>query len=383
MRIAIVSNTSWSIFNFRRRLMAALKDAGHDVMAIGSRDKYLKRLRAHGIPAVGVPFSRSGTHPIRELRTVYRIRRALAQNNVDVVLSFTPKGNIYSAMASRGLGVQQVANVSGLGSAFIRIDTMSLWILRLYWFFFRRIHHVFFQNEVDREIFLVRRIVDAERTSRLPGSGVDLSYFAHAPLKQRSSGEVTFMLLGRLLWDKGLREYIEAARVIKAEYPGARFVVLGAPETNPAEGPSRNQLLTWWKDGLIEHHTRVDDVRPYLEDADCIVLPSVYREGVPRTLLEAAAMGRPVITCDTVGCRDAVTHGLTGFLCRPRDEKDLAAKMIRFITLGRTAWEKMGLEGRQKMMREFDEKLVIQRYLKILNEMPGAVPVLEHKSQPS
>lgn len=372
MRIAIISNTSWSIFNFRLKLLEALVKAGHEVIVIGSKDKYLARLRALGITAAGIPFSRDGTHPIKELRTVYSIRKALKRHRIDVVLTFTPKGNIYSAMAIWGRRIRQVANVSGLGSAFIRIDTLSLWVLRLYWFFFRRVDHVFFQNEVDREIFLVRRIVEPERTTRLPGSGVDLSYFAHVPLREHSPDEVVFLLFGRLLWDKGIREYIEAARIIKAGRPGVKCLVLGAPEINESLGPTRGQILNWSKERLIEYHGRVDDVRPYVEKADCVVLPSVYREGVPRTLLEAAAMGRPVITCDSVGCRDAVTHGLTGYLCRPRDARDLAAKMTRFVSIGYAGWQKMGLEGRQKMMREFDENLVIQRYTKVLNEMSGA-----------
>ena len=371
MRIAVISNTSWSIYNFRRNLIAALLKEGHEVVAIGSFDKYLARLHAQGISAVGVSFTREGTGLFRELRTVFGIRKALVQNKIEVVLSFTPKGNIYAALASLRLGIKQIANVSGLGSAFIRIDTLSLWILRLYWLAFRNAHHVFFQNEIDREIFLIRRIVNSDKASRLPGSGVDLGYFAPVPIRRRREGEVTFLFFGRLLWDKGVHEFVEASRIIHAEFPHARFLLLGRIEEKKSEGPSWIRVRKWVQEDPIEYHGRVDDVRPYIGNADCVVLPSVYREGVPRTLLEAAAMGRPVIACDTVGCRDAVIPDLTGYLCQPRDAQDLAATMRRFIAIGHDGWQKMGLEGRQRMQREFDEKFVIQKYFQVLDNIDG------------
>lgn len=371
MRIAVISNTSWSIYNFRRNLIAALMKEGHQVVAIGSFDKYLARLHEQDIAAVGVSFTREGTGLFRELRTVFAIRRALVENQIEVVLSFTPKGNIYTALASMRLRIKQIANVSGLGSAFIRIDTLSLWILRMYWFAFRRAHHVFFQNEIDREIFLIRQIVSSDKTSRLPGSGVDLDYFAHVPLRQHRAGEATFLFFGRLLWDKGVREFVRASRIIHAEFPQARFIMLGRIEDKKSEGPSWAQVQKWLKEEQIEYHGRVDDVRSYIARADCVVLPSVYREGVPRTLLEAAAMGRPVIACDSVGCRDAVIPDLTGFLCQPRDTQDLAATMRRFIAIGHDGWQKMGFEGRQRMQREFDEKFVIQKYFQVLDEIDG------------
>jgi glycosyltransferase involved in cell wall biosynthesis len=366
MRIAVVSNTAWSIYNFRRNLIAALQQAGHQILAIGSEDPYLEKLREAGIPATGVPFTREGIGPLRELRTVFAIRHALAHNRIDVVLSFTPKGNIYAALACLEQDVAQIANVSGLGSAFIRIDTLSLWILRLYRFALRNAKHVFFQNHIDREIFLIRRIVKPERTSHLPGSGVDLARYTEAPLAQRAPGEAVFLFYGRLLWDKGVREYVEAARAVRLAYPRTRFMLLGTPMGGVRQGPSPATVKQWADEGVIEYHEWVDDARPYIAQADCIVLPSVYREGVPRTLLEAAAMGRPVITCDTVGCRDAVTPGLTGYLCRPHDAQDLAETLTRYIELDPAERQRMGHEARQKMVREFDEQIVIQRYLKII-----------------
>ncbi|MGH8453296.1 MAG: glycosyltransferase family 4 protein [Nevskiales bacterium] len=370
MRIALVSNTSWSIHNFRRNLIAALKKEGHEVIAIGSYDKYLNYLQTQGISALAVPFTRTSMRLLHELRVVFLLRQVLIKNRIDVVLSFTPKGNIYAALASRGLDIKQIANVSGLGSAFIRINTLSLWILRLYWFAFRKIHHVFFQNEVDREIFMAREIVSPSVTSRLPGSGVDLSYFAAAPFPQHRADEPSFLFLGRLLWGKGVGEYVEASRIIHAEYPKARFYLLGHIEDKESEGPVWPHLQSWLEEDQLEYHGRVDDVRPYIERADCVVLPSVYREGVPRTLLEAAAMGRPVITTDSVGCRDAVNHQVTGFLCKPRDAQDLAAAMRQFIALEPAARERMGRAGREKMEQEFDERRVIQAYLRVIDEMP-------------
>jgi glycosyltransferase involved in cell wall biosynthesis len=370
MRIAVVSNTSWSIHNFRRNLIAALVKEGHDVLAIGSLDEYLERLQAQGISATGVPFSRDGIHPIRELRTVLAIRRALTRHRTEVVLSFTPKGNIYAALAAWGLQSRQVVNVSGLGRVFARKSALTYLMLLLYRLTFRRAHHVFFQNDEDRAMFLARGLVDPAKATRLPGSGVDLTHFAPAPIRHPPSDGPVFLMHGRLLWDKGVREFVEAARLLKPEYPGTRYNLLGAHETTGEQGPTLAHLEAWAKAGTVEYLGRVDDVRPHIEAVDCVVLPSGYGEGVPRSLLEASAMGRPVIACNIAGCRDAVAHQQTGFLCKPRDAHDLAAVMRQFIALGREAQEQMGHKGREKMKREFDEQGVIQAYLRVIHDMP-------------
>jgi len=202
------------------------------------------------------------------------------------------------------------------------------------------------------------------RVSRLPGSGVDLSAFRpSAPSPRRDSGSGwLFLMVARMLWDKGVGDFVEAARRVKAQYPNVRFRLLGAQMSDHRGGVPEALLRRWADEGVVEYAGSVDDVRSHLQQADCVVLPSTYREGIPRSLLEAAASAKPVITTDWVGCRDAVDDGITGFLCRPQDPADLARQMLRMLTLSDEEHRRMGEAGRSKMEREFDETRVIDSY---------------------
>lgn len=369
MRIAVVSNTSWSIYNFRRSLIAALAGQGHAVLAIGSCDEYLQCLQAQGLVACGVPFSRSGINPWHEFRTILSIRRALRSHGADLVLSFTPKGNIYSALALPGLRGRLVANVSGLGQAFSKTGLLVWFMGALYAWTFRRAYRVFFQNEEDRRHLLARIPLSPERVGRLPGSGIDLDRFTPQPLVPRSVDAPVFLMHGRLLWDKGVGAFVEAARRLRAEYPDARYHLLGMPQSSQNDGPTRAQLDEWSRDGRVDYLGWTDDVRPFIADADCVVLPSAYGEGVPRALLEAGAMGRPAIASDIAGCRAVVDDDVNGLLCRPDDADSLVAAMRRFIRLGRETRERIGRQARAKVERDFDERAVIAAYLAVVEEV--------------
>lgn len=361
-RIAVVANTSWYLHNFRRNLMRALQQDGYHVIAIGDEGPFGQRLRDQGFAYHAAPFSGAGTKPWRELATVLALRRVLRRERVDLVLSYTPKGNLYAALAGRGLALAQVMNVSGLGRAATSPGVASRVVDRLYRHTVARTAWVFFQNEDDRRLFVERGYVPQHRTSRLPGSGVDLNAFSPAPLPSVEPGACVFLMVARLLWDKGVREYVEAARSLRARWPRARFQLLGPPDASPRSGVPREVLDGWVAEGVVEYLGETDDIRPCLQAADCIVLPSYYGEGVPRSLLEAAATARPVITTDAVGCRDAVDAGVTGLLCAPRDSADLARQMQTLLKMQPQERSRMGLAGRQKMEREFDERFVIDTY---------------------
>lgn len=361
LRIAVVANTSWYLYNFRRNLMRALGDDGHQVVAVGGDGAFAQRLREQGFEHCAVPFSGAGTRPWRELSTVRALRRVLRAERFDLVLSYTPKGNLYAALAGRGLPIAQVMNVSGLGRASTSPGMASRVVDLLYRHTVSRAAWVFFQNDDDRGQFIDRGYVPPERTSRLPGSGVDLDAFVPAPLPSPEAGTGVFLMVARLLWDKGVREYVEAARSLRVRWPRARFQLLGPLDASPHSGVPRAALDAWVAEGVIEYLGQTDDIRPHLRAADCVVLPS-YREGVPRSLLEAAASMRPVITTDSVGCRDAVDPGVSGLLCRPKDAADLAQQMIRFLSMTPAQRQAMGSAGRQKMEREFDERIVIDAY---------------------
>jgi glycosyltransferase involved in cell wall biosynthesis len=365
MRIALVSNTAWYLFNFRFNTMRALQDAGHTVLAVAPHDAYAQRILDAGIAFEAVPISGGGTQPLRELLSVLRLSALFKRHRLDLVLSYTPKGNLYSALACIALGIVFVPNVSGLGRVFIRKSLITYVVKALYCLTFFRARRVFFQNLDDMAVFVDGGMVSAKQAERLPGSGVDLLHFLPAAPNERAADTTIFLLAARMLWDKGVGEYVAAARKIKALHPNVRFQMLGFVNAANPSAISRQQIQAWVAEGMVEYLGSTDDVRPFLRQADCFVLPS-YREGVPRTVLEAGATARPVITTNAPGCRDTVLDGETGFLCRPRDALDLIEKLQQFIALTLDQRRIMGLRGRAFVEQNFDEKIVIGRYLEMV-----------------
>jgi glycosyltransferase involved in cell wall biosynthesis len=362
LRIAVVSNTAWNLFNFRLNLMRDLRAAGHTVVGFAPPDRYVPQLKEAGFEFEPVAISPDGVNPLVELRSVVGLWRAMRRREIDLVLSYTPKGNLYAALAALASGNQFIPNVSGLGRAFIRRSPITWAALALYRLTFGRAHHVFFQNHDDLALFVRSRLVLPHKAERLPGSGVDLERFTAVPLPcGRPPYAPVFLLVARMLWDKGVGEFVDAARQVKAVWPHATFKLLGdAASRNPA-AISFDQLEAWSREGVVSYLGSTDDVRPHLIDADCVVLPS-YREGLPRVLLEAAAVGRPVITTDVPGCRDVVIEGETGLLCRVRDAQDLADKLMAFAALPVSDRQCMGARARVFVEQCFSEDVVIGRY---------------------
>jgi glycosyltransferase involved in cell wall biosynthesis len=365
VRIALVANTAWYLHNFRRNLMRALQQDGHHVIAVGGDGPFGQRLREQGFEHHAVPFSSAGTKPWQELATVLALRGVLRRERVQLVLSWTPKGNLYAALAGRRLLTgprwQQIMNVSGLGRAVTSPGPASRVVNLLYRHTAAGARWVFFQNEDDHQLFLERGYVAQDRSSRLAGSGVDLQAFKPAPLPSVEPGTCVFLMMARLLWDKGVGEYVEAARSLRAAWPQARFQLLGPLDASPRSGVPRAVLAEWVAAGVVEYLGETDDVRPHLHAADCVVLPS-YREGVSRALLEWASCARPLIASDVPGCREVIDADRSGLLCRSADAQDLAAKMRQLVQMAPQDRTRMGLAGRQKMEREFDEHLVIDAY---------------------
>jgi glycosyltransferase involved in cell wall biosynthesis len=373
LRIAVVSNTAWNLVNFRLNLMRQLRADGHQVIAIAPADVFVPRLRSEGFVFEPVSISIGGVNPILESRSVFQLWRAFRRKRVDLVLSFTPKGNLYSALASILWGSQFVPNVSGLGRAFIRRSPVTWAALLLYRLTFGRASRVFFQNLDDLAMFVRARLVSPESAERLPGSGVDLSRFAVTPASEdRAPHAPVFLLIARMLWDKGVGEYVAAARQVKKTHPEATFNLLGdIGSQNPAAIPAK-QVEDWVREGIVTYLGSTEDVRPHIASADCVVLPS-YREGVPRVMLEAAAMGRPVITSDAPGCRDAVIDGETGFMCRVRDADDLATKLQAFVALPTARRQQMSVRARAFVEQRFSEERVIECYRQVVAECANRI----------
>ncbi|HET9355822.1 MAG TPA: glycosyltransferase family 4 protein, partial [Sphingomicrobium sp.] len=272
---------------------------------------------------------------------------------------FTIKPNIYGTLAARLTRTRALATVSGLGSAFLAGGPTGRLIDRLYRLSLSGAQAVFFQNEEDRELFLERRLVRREQVRRVPGSGIDLAHFGLSPLPNGSPQR--FLFIGRLLWDKGVREFVEAARLVASSGHRAEFHILGECGVDNPSAVTLAEVERWAADGIIRYLGPTDDVRPAIAAADCIVLPS-YREGVPRSLLEGAAMGRPLIATDVPGCRDVVEDGDNGFLCAPRSASALADAIRRMLQLEPEEQVAMGRRSREKLEREFAVERVVAAY---------------------
>ncbi|PRY09852.1 glycosyltransferase involved in cell wall biosynthesis [Pontibacter ummariensis] len=372
MRIAIVINTSWNVYNFRMPLLKAFLAAGHEVVAIAPRDAYSDRLVAAGCGFVPVEME-NGTNPLTDLLLIGRLYKTYKQVQPDVVLHYTIKPNIYGAIAAHWAGIPAVNNVSGLGTVFITKDYVSNVALRLYRFSFRYPAKVFFQNRDDRQLFLRHKLVRPEITEVLPGSGIDLQAFVPAQDFKRNKA-FTFLMVARVQFDKGIAEFVQASRLVQERYPEVRCQLLGQVDERSRSAVKRRQLEEWLATGVIEYLGATDEVASVVGAADCIVLPS-YREGTPRTLLEAAAMGKPLIATNVPGCREVVEDGVNGLLCRVRHVPDLAAKMMQLLELDDTALERMGQASRQIAVTRFDVRQVIQKYLQAIEEVTSQVRV--------
>ncbi len=359
--VILASNTDWSIANFRGGLISRLLAEGYRVAAVAPNSGQRIRLACELLIPVAV--ARGAFSPLWDVLLLLRLARIFRERRPFAVLTFTPKLNVYGVLAARWSGAKTISNVSGLGSGFLGGSLLMRIMHALYRYADGRADAVFFQNGDDLAYFSERRLVDPRKAVLVPGSGVDLARFQPQP-RQPGPGFV-FLLIARLLKDKGIREYVEAARLVRRRHAQVRFEVLGQLDPANPSAIGERELRAWIEEGTIEHLGWNDDVRPLIAAADCVVLPS-YREGTPRTLLEAAAMARPVIAADVPGCRQVVEHGRTGFLCRVRDARDLTEKMSRMIELPAAERARLGSEGRRKMEREFDEALVIERYVQVL-----------------
>ena len=368
MKIIICLNTAWNLVNFRAGLIHALVTAGHEVVAVAPNDKYAAGLKALGCRFVPVHMENGGTNPVQDALLTWRFSRLFARERPDVYLGYTVKPNVYGSLAAHMLRIPVINNIAGLGAVFIKDGWLVRIVRWLYRLALRRSAKVFFQNHDDRTLFIDGVMVRAEVSELLPGSGIDLKRFTSLPKPDAENPRFRFLLIARMLRDKGVGEYVDAARLLRQRWPLAEFSLLGFVDVQNPAAISRAEMDAWVAEGVVNYLGVSDDVRTQLATADCVVLPS-YREGTPRTLLEAAAMARPIITTDAVGCREVMDDGVNGYLCKVRDAGDLAEKMDRMLSLSPELRAEMGRCGRAKMVAEFDEQIVIKKYLAAIEEI--------------
>ena len=364
-RVVIAANSSWNIVNYRLGLIRALKSQGYEPIVVSPLDPAdEERLNELGVERIAVEMDRSGLNPFTDLRLLLAYRRILRRVQPIALLSFTIKPNIYGCLAAGR--IPAFANISGLGTVFIKRGLLLRIVTFLYRFALKRAAMVFFQNPDDRELFVKRGLVRPGAARVLPGSGVDLGRFSPVPVP---TGRVTFLFIGRLLGDKGIRELVDAARKLHRDGREVSVQLLGPIDEDNRTAISRVELDGWLEEGVVDYLGTTDDVRPFIEKATAIVLPS-YREGLPLSLLEAGAMGRPLIATDVPGCRQVVEDGLNGFLCEVRSPASLAHAMNRVRDLPEQERSAMGAASRRKIEAEFREALVIDAYLELLGELP-------------
>lgn len=370
MKIIICLNTAWNLLNFRAGLIRSLVAAGHEVVAVAPKDKYAASLNALGCRFVPLHMENGGTNPLKDALLTWRFLRLFIDERPDVYLGYTIKPNVYGSIVAHLLRIPVINNIAGLGIVFGKSGFLQKVVRALYRLALLRSAKVFFQNSDDRHLFIKGAIVRAELTDLLPGSGVDLNRFVPTaiPCTKSSTGKFRFLLISRMLWEKGVGEFSDAAKLVRFNWPQTEFCLLGFLDVQNPDAISRTEMDSLVAAG-INYLGTSDDVRVEIAKADCIVLPSYYREGTPRTLLEAAAMGRPIITTDAVGCREVVEDGVNGYLCKMRDAKDLAAKMHQMLCLPAEQLTEMGLRGRAKMQADFDEKIVIKKYLVAIQDI--------------
>ncbi len=369
MKIGIVLNSSWNVFNFRMSLITALQRQGHQVIVIAPKDDYSEKLIQLGCSFIEVKMDSRSINPVKDAFLVYELYRVYKKVKPNVILHYTVKPNIYGTLAAGILKIPMINNVCGLGTVFLKSGLVSLIATSLYKVAFKFPDKVFFQNEDDLKLFISKSLIKKDVTDLVPGSGINLEKFR--PVQENGNRTdpkpFTFLVVSRLIYDKGILEYIEAINILRKKGIEARFQILGAKEPLHKRGIPVALINAWIQEGLVEYLGTTDDVRPVISNADCVVLPS-YREGLPRTLLEAASYEKPIITTNTPGCRHVVEDQVNGYLCNIKDASDLADKMQKIQSLKKEELLAMGKNGRAIVEKKYDEKIVINKYIESIEK---------------
>jgi glycosyltransferase involved in cell wall biosynthesis len=308
-------------------------------------------------------------NPVKVSKYIYHLYSGLKKVKPDVCLTFSIRPAIWGNFITRKLKIPTITNITGVGPLFTSQNIAYMAARAIYKYALKKTKKVFFQNFDDMNLFIENKFVRKEIAERIPGSGVDFIKFSPQIAREKDEESFVFLFIGRLIKDKGIFEFVEAARMIHKKYPETVFNVIGPfwHQNLKSNTISKSQLQNWIVEGVIDYEGEKKDVRKFIANADCIVLPS-YREGTSNILLEASSMEKPVITSDVTGCREIVDNNITGLLCEVKNSNDLALKMEQMLLLSKEEREEMGKKGRQKIIKEYDKQIVINAYMKAINE---------------
>ncbi|MDE6435646.1 MAG: glycosyltransferase family 4 protein [Lachnospiraceae bacterium] len=362
MKVLILANSGIGLYKFRKELIKEFT-ALNDVFIALPDGEFVNELKNLGCTFIPTEFDRHGTNPFHELKLISLYKRIVKKIKPDIVFTYTIKPNIYGGMACAKLKVPYVANITGLGTAVEKAGLMQKITLSLYRRGLRKAQKVFFQNTENLEFMLNHKVIKTNY-ELLPGSGVNLDEYDFAEYSLKDT--IDFGFIARVMKEKGIDQYLDAAKAIKQKYPETRFHIFGFCEQNYEE--KLNELTN---SGIVIYHGLVKDMASVYKQLSCVVHPTYYPEGLSNVLLESSASGRPVITTNRSGCREVVDDGVNGYIVNQKDSADLIKKIEKFIQLPHEAKAEMGRAGRRKVEKEFDRKIVVAKYIKELEACDG------------
>jgi len=369
-RIGIVANTTWNIYNFRLNIIEALLGQGYEVVVLAPMDEYIEyKERFPQVKHLHIRvLTRDGKHPIKDIALIEELRRKYKATKLDLVIHYTHKPNIYGAIAGKLTGVPTIGIVTGLGYPFLRKGWMEKLVSLMYKMTSGFHKKIIFENEDDRTLFINKGIVKEEKSISVKGCGVNIDHFSPDDSLPRN-GVTRFTFIGRMLYDKGIKEFVNAAAEIKKQYNGkSKFTVVGEIDKHNPSSVNPDELAKWVHEDIIDYKGYVKDVRKIISDSDCIVLPS-YREAIARSITESMAMGKPVIATETAGCREAIDHGENGFLVPVKDTAALQDAMANMINMQNSELEQMGKNGREKTIAIFDDRIIANNIVQVVNQI--------------
>lgn len=363
-----MANTTWNIYNFRLNVIDILLKNNFKVYVIAPVDKYIHyKERYNEITHVPLKkLSRDSVNPIKDILLTIELNGIYKKIKPDIILHYTVKPNIFGGIAAKLSKIQSIAVITGLGYAFIHNGYVRKITEQLYKYTSSIHETIIFENNDDRELFENSHLIKSGFGVSIKGCGVDTKHFKFKKSK-RKNDKVVFTFIGRLIYDKGVNEFVQAAKLIRQKYDNVEFWLVGEIDKHNPAAVRNKDLVNWVREKTVIYHGSINDVRSFIANSSCIVLPS-YREGLSRVLMEAASMSIPIITSDTAGCREVVEEGLNGFLVPIKDVEKLADSMESFLSLSNEKRNEMGKYGRAKVLKEFDDKIIAQNILDIINK---------------
>lgn len=358
MRILILANNDIGLYKFRKELLERLIEDKHEVYISVPDGEFVNDIKRIGCKVANTEISRRGTNPVEDLKLMAKYRAYVKKLHPDIVFTYTIKPNVYGGMACASLGIPYIPNITGLGTAVENKGVLQLVTLNLYRYALRKSQTVFFQNAANEEFFKEKNIA-VRKHKMLPGSGVNLAYYE--PLEYPREDTIDFVFVARIMKEKGIDQYLDAAEAIRKKYPQTRFHICGSYEE-----AYEDKIKKFQDAGVIIYHGLVKDMREIYKNVHCTVHPTYYPEGLSNVLLESAASARPIITTNRPGCREVIENNVSGYFIKERDSIDLIKKIEEFIALSHEEKMNMGLAGRAKVEKEFDRQIIVEKYMQEL-----------------